>query len=142
MNDVGKPGAGEPHARFDRGPLAKQQPRRAGTDAPTGKPAGLSPATYHSLTSQRPTLPALYQGGWGRVVLVEVQHRLLDARAGFARAAHAGRAGWVGADLEHLDLAEGGPQPGQRQSQRWIETAAATASAGHALGVNGLAKAF
>src|SRR6266540_3746020 len=57
VNDVGKPGAGEPHARFDRGPLAKQQPRRAGTDAPTGKPAELSPAAYRSLTSQRPTLP-------------------------------------------------------------------------------------
>ncbi len=25
VNGVGKPGAGEPHARFDRGPLAKQQ---------------------------------------------------------------------------------------------------------------------
>src|SRR6266536_1471119 len=58
VNDVGKPGAGEPHARFDRGPLAKQQPWRAGIDAPTGKPAGLSPTAYRSLTSQRPTLPA------------------------------------------------------------------------------------
>jgi hypothetical protein len=57
VNDVGKPGAGEPHAQFDRGPLAKQQPRRAGTHAPTGKPTGLSPAAYRSLTSQRPTLP-------------------------------------------------------------------------------------
>ena len=57
VNDVGKPGAGEPHARFDRGPLAKQQPRRAGTDAPAGKPTGLSPAADHSLTSQRPTSP-------------------------------------------------------------------------------------
>jgi hypothetical protein len=27
VNDVGKPGAGEPQARFGRGPLAKQQPR-------------------------------------------------------------------------------------------------------------------
>ena len=36
MNDVGKPGAGEPHARFDRGPLAKRQPRRAGTTRQPG----------------------------------------------------------------------------------------------------------
>jgi len=50
-------GCGRLHARFDRGPLAKQQPRRAGTDAPTGKPAGLSPAAHRSLTSQRPTSP-------------------------------------------------------------------------------------
>src|SRR5215211_5629587 len=67
VNDVGKPGAGEPHARFDRGPLAKQQPRRAGTDAPTGKPAGLSPATYRSLTSQRPTSPGLAAQAWRQV---------------------------------------------------------------------------
>src|SRR5215216_3815415 len=75
VNDVGKPGAGEPHARFDRGPLAKQQPRRAGTDAPTGKPAGLSPATYRSLTSQRPTSPAWRfssAGWWGGVAAVPV----------------------------------------------------------------------
>jgi hypothetical protein len=30
VNDVGKRCAGEPHAPFDRGPLAKRQPRRAG----------------------------------------------------------------------------------------------------------------
>src|SRR4029453_11857807 len=34
----------------------------AGTDAPAGKPAGLSPAAHHSLTSQRPTSPAASAG--------------------------------------------------------------------------------
>src|SRR6266496_2575565 len=44
VNDVGKPGAGEPHARFDRGPLAKQQPWRAGIDAPTRETGGTEPS--------------------------------------------------------------------------------------------------
>ena len=44
MNGVGKPCAGEPHARFDRGPLERLKPRRDGTHAPHGKPAGLSPS--------------------------------------------------------------------------------------------------
>ena len=62
MNGVGKRCAGEPHAPFDRGPLAKQQPRRAGPRAPDGKPEGLSPVAYHSLTSQRPTSQASRAG--------------------------------------------------------------------------------
>jgi hypothetical protein len=45
-------------ARFDRGPLAKQQPWWVGYHAPAGKPTGLSPTTYRSLISQWPTLPA------------------------------------------------------------------------------------
>jgi hypothetical protein len=36
VNGVGKPGAGEPHARFDRGPLAKRQPWRAVRMHPPG----------------------------------------------------------------------------------------------------------
>ena len=48
MNDVGKPCAGDSHARFDRGPLAKREPvtRRTrnlrpacGTERHTGQPA-------------------------------------------------------------------------------------------------------
>src|SRR5439155_12745226 len=58
VNGVGKRCAGEPHAPFDRGPLAEQQPRRAGRRAPEGKPEGLSPVAYRSLTSQRPTSQA------------------------------------------------------------------------------------
>jgi len=39
VNDVGEPCAGEPHARFDRGPLAKQTPtvrRKRDTQRETG----------------------------------------------------------------------------------------------------------
>jgi hypothetical protein len=36
VNGVGRPGVGEPHAPFDRGPLAKREPWRAGTMHPLG----------------------------------------------------------------------------------------------------------
>jgi hypothetical protein len=55
VNDVGKPCAGELHARFDRGPLADRGHGEP-DQAPEGKPDGLSPDTY-SLESQRPTSP-------------------------------------------------------------------------------------
>jgi hypothetical protein len=55
VNDVGKPCAGELHARFDRGPLADRGQGEL-TRAPVGKSAGLSPDTY-STRSQRPTSP-------------------------------------------------------------------------------------
>ena len=57
MNGVGKPCAGEPHARFDRGPLGRLTPRRDGTHAPNGKPAGLSPSAAPATPNQRPTSP-------------------------------------------------------------------------------------
>ena len=57
MNGVGKPCAGEPHARFDRGPLERLKPRRDGTHAPHGKPAGLSPSAAPAIPNQRPTSP-------------------------------------------------------------------------------------
>ena len=43
MNGVGEPCAREPHARFDRGPLAKLRPRRDGTHAPNGETLGTEP---------------------------------------------------------------------------------------------------
>jgi hypothetical protein len=44
-NDVGEPCAGEPHARFDRGPLAKRDTHGAtDTTHPPRKRAGLSPS--------------------------------------------------------------------------------------------------
>jgi hypothetical protein len=58
VNDVGKPCAGEPHARFDRGLLAKQRPWRVGHHTPDGKRSGLRLATDRLLINQRPTLPA------------------------------------------------------------------------------------
>jgi hypothetical protein len=57
MNGVGKPCAGEPHARFDRGPLGRLTPRRDGTHAPNGKPTGLSPSAAPATPNQRPTSP-------------------------------------------------------------------------------------
>jgi hypothetical protein len=46
MNDVGKPCAGEPHARFDRGPLAKRDTRPTKTDEkPTGQRPSVDPVT-------------------------------------------------------------------------------------------------
>ena len=58
VNDVGEPCAGEPHARFDRGPLAKQHAmvrRKRCTQRETERtePVHLP----HDLTSQRPTSP-------------------------------------------------------------------------------------
>ncbi len=53
VNDVGEPCAGEPHARFDRGPLAKLTHGET-EQAPHGKPTGLSPPTYG------PTKPAAH----------------------------------------------------------------------------------
>jgi hypothetical protein len=43
MNGVREPCAGEPHARFDRGPLAKLNPRRDGNHAPTAETHGTEP---------------------------------------------------------------------------------------------------
>ena len=56
VNDVGKPCAGDPHARFERGPLEKR-----GTDETSEKPQGQRsvstatdhPAAYHT-ASRRP----------------------------------------------------------------------------------------
>ncbi len=55
MNDVGKPCAGKPHARFERGPLAKRNAHGEMEQAPDEKSSGLSPSTYRRTTSQRPT---------------------------------------------------------------------------------------
>ncbi len=55
MNDVGKPCAGKPHARFERGPLAKRNAHGEMEQAPDEKSSGLSPPTYRRTTSQRPT---------------------------------------------------------------------------------------
>ncbi len=54
VNDVGEPCAGEPHARFDRGPLATLTHGET-EPAPDGKPTGLSPPT--SRPSQASGLP-------------------------------------------------------------------------------------
>jgi hypothetical protein len=43
VNDVGKPCAGEPHARFDRGPLTKRQPRCTGTTRTQRETSGTEP---------------------------------------------------------------------------------------------------
>jgi hypothetical protein len=43
MNDVGEPCAGEPHARFDRGPLARPFPWRDGIHAPARETGGTEP---------------------------------------------------------------------------------------------------
>jgi hypothetical protein len=64
VNDVGKPCAGKPHARFDRGLLAKQRPWWVGTHAPDGKPAGVSPTACRLLINQQPTLPVALSGLW------------------------------------------------------------------------------
>ena len=55
MNDVGKPCARKPHARFERGPLAKRNAHGEMEHAPDEKSSGLSPSTYRRTTSQRPT---------------------------------------------------------------------------------------
>jgi hypothetical protein len=44
VNDVGEACAGEPHARFDRGPLAMRETHGETEHAPEGKPDGLSPS--------------------------------------------------------------------------------------------------
>ena len=51
MNDVGKPCAGEPHARFERGPLAKRRHLRETGEKPTGQ----RPVPAATTTNQRPT---------------------------------------------------------------------------------------
>jgi hypothetical protein len=56
-NGGGKPCAGEPHGRFDRGPLGRLTPRRDGIHAPNGKPTGLSPPAAPATPNQRPTSP-------------------------------------------------------------------------------------
>src|SRR6266516_1062273 len=38
VNDVGEPGAGEPHARFDGGPLAKRRPADETAKVSDGSP--------------------------------------------------------------------------------------------------------
>ena len=80
------------------------------------------------------------RAGWDGARCVEVQYRLLDGGAGPAPAIRAAGRGRVGADLEHLDVAEGDPQPGQRQGQLGIK--AAVAAAGHGVGVTGGARAL
>ena len=53
MNDVGEPCAGELHARFDRGPLARRSPMARWNKHPLGNPlvesmsAGNEPASNH-----------------------------------------------------------------------------------------------
>jgi hypothetical protein len=60
MNDVGDPCAGEPHARFDRGPLATLTAYGATEHThPSGKPAGLSPPAYPRPAEPAPTERAL-----------------------------------------------------------------------------------
>ena len=53
MNDVGEPCAGEPHARFDRGPLADQHTMDETNEQPEGQRS--VPPTV--LQRQRPTSP-------------------------------------------------------------------------------------
>src|SRR3954453_16075385 len=67
VNDVGEPCAREPHARFERGPLAKRTLKARPKRAPDGKPPGLSPAAYKRTTSQRPTSRRVWHmlsAGW------------------------------------------------------------------------------
>ena len=54
MNDVGEPCAGEPHARFDRGPLAK---RATGSTETDEKPYGPASGTGHGPTATASGLP-------------------------------------------------------------------------------------
>jgi hypothetical protein len=67
VNDVGEPGAGEPHARFEvagAGNGAKNLITGTEVGQPTGKPAeheGLRP--YRQEKSPR-QLPTLLQSGW------------------------------------------------------------------------------
>ena len=68
MNDVGEPCAGEPHARFDRGPLARRlttpDGRRSASPAPTTptshQPSGL-PHRYWSPSQQNIDLVHQYE---------------------------------------------------------------------------------
>ena len=53
MNDVGKPCARDPHARFDRGPLAKRDTRSDARE--TEGQRAVPPGTPNN---QRPTSPA------------------------------------------------------------------------------------
>ena len=52
MNDVGKPCAREPHARFDRGPLANLAPNEMDE-----QPTGQRPVPKATQDNQRPTSP-------------------------------------------------------------------------------------
>ena len=52
MNDVGKPCAREPHARFDRGPLAN-----LATNEMDEQPTGQRPVPEATQDNQRPTSP-------------------------------------------------------------------------------------
>ncbi len=52
MNDVGKPCAREPHARFDRGPLAN-----LATNEMDEQPTGQRPVPKATQDNQRPTSP-------------------------------------------------------------------------------------
>ena len=63
MKDVGEPGAGEPHARFDGGELEKE-PLRLPNMAALGKPRDLSPViAYGRSPRQLPTRPSFVSGG-------------------------------------------------------------------------------
>ena len=55
MNDVGKPCAGEPHARFERGPLAN-----LATNEMDEKPQGQRPVPEATQDNQRPTSPVAF----------------------------------------------------------------------------------
>ncbi len=72
MNDVGKPCAGKPHARFERGPLAKRNAHGEMEQAPDEKSSGLSPPTYRRTTSQRPTSQLVLRGRTNRSKDVEI----------------------------------------------------------------------
>jgi hypothetical protein len=68
MNDVGEPCAGEPHARFDRGPLAR------GTAHETGKTRKPRPSVSIACPDQQPaaylTAPTTTRSG----------HRWIEAK--------------------------------------------------------------
>ena len=63
MNGVGEPCAGEPHARFDRGPLGRLTPRRDGTHAPTRETGGTEPIRRTGHTEPAAYLTTFWQSG-------------------------------------------------------------------------------
>jgi hypothetical protein len=94
MNDVGEPCAGEPHARFDRGPLAKR-------NEPCGGRWSRAGALQHATTTarsgpqpqQRTAEPAAYltsiaaHGYEGQYIVVVPDRELVVAHLGKTDAA-------------------------------------------------------
>jgi hypothetical protein len=80
VNDVGEPCAGEPHARFDRGPLAKRDESEWKDEEPSGqrltRRMNDQPAAY--LTTRSPP-------GLGRVGLAQPRMDAAAHDGGFGR---------------------------------------------------------